>query len=56
MTIKKLSDRELSQKLMYANGGKKLFNNAKDCIASNGKFTNELNEDIVAWVKSWRHK
>ena len=44
------------EKLMYANGGKKLFNNAKDCIASNGKFTNELNEDIVAWVKSWRHK
>ena len=36
--------------------GKKLSDNAQDCILSNGKHTQELNEDIVAWIKSWSYK
>lgn len=44
------------EKLMKGYEGKKLINNAKDCIMSNGKYTNELNNDIVSWVKSWNWK
>lgn len=43
------------EKLMADKVGKKLLNNAQDSILSNNKFTSELNDDIVAWVKSWRH-
>ena len=39
---------------LQQNRGKKIFNNAKDCILSNHKYTQELNEDIVNWIKSWK--
>jgi len=43
------------EKLMADAKGKKIINNAQDSILSNNKHTKELNDDIVAWVKSWRH-
>lgn len=43
------------EKLMRNGAGAKLLNNAKDCILSNNKHTSALNDDIVAWVKSWKH-
>ena len=34
--------------------GLKLVNNAQDCIMSNHRYTEQLNEDIVSWIKSWK--
>lgn len=33
--------------------GRKLLNNAQDCILNKNKYTDELNSDIVSWLRSW---
>ena len=44
------------ERLMKSQEGTKLLNNAQDSILSNNKHTDALNQDIVAWVKSWNWK
>lgn len=36
--------------------GQHLFNNAQDCILSNGRLTESLNDDIITWFRNWNYK